>query len=376
MLERAEVDEAGADVGGGHVAGERAGRGGQGVLDVVLAKDGELILVHEPRVGAVDAHDERAVLVEPGGAGLVVAREFARAQQTADAKAALGAAARDVAAPLVAVGDDGQVAGVEVGEQLLLGRRVVLHGVVPVEVVGRDVEQHAHVRVQALGGGQLEARELGHEPLAGGTARHLADGHGADVADGLGRKAARAQQVAGERGRGGLAVRAGDAHPALGAHAPGKLGLADDLVCGRLGARVEVAELGDAGRAHGEVVVALDVLGAKDHLGTGAGQGAGGLVGLALEAAVDGHAGHAAALALLEQVVGHGLPRLAKPQHQHVAQIVAADLAHRRAPSHIAMPGAPLGGPAYETSRGPLAAAPGTSEAGSTAQSPRPRTSR
>ena len=284
----------------------------------MLALDGERLLVDEAGVGAVDAHHERAVGVLPGTAVLVRPGALPRLKQAADAQAARAGAPCDGTAEVIAIGDNREVARVKVPEDALLGGGVVLHGLVPIEVVWRDVQQHGHVGVQLARAGQLEARELSHEPLARRAVRHLADGHAADVSHGLGRQAARAQKVAREGGRGGLAVGARDAHPALGALAPRELGLAEDGVARRVGAPVEVAELGDAGARDARVVVALHLLGATDHADAGTLELLGDGTGLALGAAVQHDRAHAPALDEAGHVAGDGVARLAQAQDQHV----------------------------------------------------------
>ena len=329
MLERTEGEKPGADVDGINAARKRERRGGERVLDVVLAGDREVVLVHELNVAAVKAHDEHAVGTFPRGVRGCALRGLARGKQMADAQATCLAAHGDVTAPGVSVGDDGEVSGVHVPEEALLGGGVVLHRLVPIEVVRRDVEQHAHVGMQLDRSRKLEARELGHEPLAGSAPGDLADGHRSDVADRLGGKATRAKEVAGEGGRRGLAVGAGDANPALGALAPGKLGLADDLLGGSLTTRVEVAELGDARGGDREVEVALDVLGAVDNLRTLMLEGERLVRRGALGAAHHGHGTHPAIIALGEKVLGNGLSRLAKAKDADVPKLA---ISHVKAP--------------------------------------------
>jgi hypothetical protein len=115
---------------------------------------------------------------------------------------------------------------------------------VAVEVVGREVEQHADVRGEGLRVLGLEARHLADHRRA---RRDLADqrrGRRADVSrDGdrqLGGAPDRAQQL--DRRR--LAVGSGDGHEAVSQQAPGQLQLAQD-------GQVALAGRGDHGRLVG-----------------------------------------------------------------------------------------------------------------------------
>src|SRR5690348_1504851 len=47
-------------------------------------------------------------------------------------------------------------------EQPRLGRRIGVEAVIPVEMIGRDVEQHCDVAIEALGQVDLVARQLEH----------------------------------------------------------------------------------------------------------------------------------------------------------------------------------------------------------------------
>ena len=215
----------------------------------------------------------------------------------------------------------------QVGEDLLLGGGVGLEGAVPLHVVGRHVQKRRHAGVEQPGGGQLEAGELRHKPAVGRTGGKLAGDDGADVAHGLGAHARDLQQVRGERGGGGLSVGARDGHPALGALAEGKLGLADDLpgACARRGE--ERGELRDSRGGHGQVIAADHVLGAKDApharglelAGEAALPGGG--------APVEGHRRHAPG-ALGSQVAADRRTRPAHAQDKHVTEVLLARCSH------------------------------------------------
>ena len=112
----------------------------------------------------------------------------------------------DVAAPVVVLADDDALRGLD---QARLQRRIVLHGAVAVEVVGRDVEQHADAGRQRRRQLDLERRHLDHVDAVCGRRLQVQDG-GADVAAHLHVASRRAQDVGDERRGRRLAVGAGD----------------------------------------------------------------------------------------------------------------------------------------------------------------------
>ena len=138
---------------------------------------------------------------------------------------------------LVVDGDHGRAG---IGDQTLLDRGIGFERAVAVEVVGRDVEQHADGRIEARRQVDLEGRALDHmEAAAAGrlqrqdrladiaAKRHLAAGGGDEMGD--------------QRRRRRLAVGAGDGDERrLRAMAPPlaaeQLDVADDLDAGGLGA--------------------------------------------------------------------------------------------------------------------------------------------
>ena len=258
VLDGVEVGKAARQclVGGSQVQRARGG----GVLPVVAAANLEGACGQELVLNAGRADDEHAVAHEGGvgGGGLALYGELAGGHAAGEKAVA------HRAAPVVVHAHDGEVALAQVGEDLLLGGGVGLEGAVPLHVVGRHVQKRRHAGVEQPGGGQLEAGELRHEPAVGRTGGKLAGDDGADVAHGLGAHARDLQQVRGERGRGGLSVGARDGHPALGALAEGKLGLADDLPGARARRGEERGELRDSRGGHGQVIAAGHVLGAQD----------------------------------------------------------------------------------------------------------------
>ena len=120
-----------------------------------------------------------------------------------------------------------------VRDQARLEAGVVLHGAVPVEVVGRDVEQHADAGRERGRQLDLERRHLDDVDAALGRRLQLQDG-GADVAAHLRVPAGGAQDVGDERRGRRLAVGAGDGDErrigaALRPLAAEQLDVADDL---------------------------------------------------------------------------------------------------------------------------------------------------
>src|SRR5260370_17045002 len=87
---------------------------------------------------------------------------------------------------------------------------------VAVEMVGRDVQGHADLRAKAADGFELEAGKLEHVPLLRPRRIDHGGNRGTDIAADLRWNSRLAQDVARQRGGGGLSVRSGDAHdPAL-----------------------------------------------------------------------------------------------------------------------------------------------------------------
>ena len=146
----------GGSSGGETPEPERAGGGGQDVLDVVLAAQADLgqradlldVAVeprHDPAVTDEDAVGELAPPAEP---------DARRARCARPARAAAGSSALSTA----------QSVGRLVAEDPGLGVRDRPRTSVAIEVVGRDVEHGGDPRLEALDGLELEARHLGTRP--------------------------------------------------------------------------------------------------------------------------------------------------------------------------------------------------------------------
>jgi hypothetical protein len=141
-------------------------------------------------------------------------------------------------APGIVDAHDGGIARPLAREHPRFDRCIGLHRAVPVEMVGRQVEQRADLRLEAGHQVDLVGRQLEHiDPPR--QRRRQQKGRGADVAADLGIAPGRPQHVAGKRGGGRLAVGAGDRDD-LGpgaVHLAGEhLGVADDLDACRTGA--------------------------------------------------------------------------------------------------------------------------------------------
>jgi len=194
-------------------------------------------------------------------------------------------------------------------------------------VVGRDVKQDRCARVKPRGLRELEARELRHEPAALGAARHLADAEDADVAHGLGGAAVLVEQVRGEGGRGGLAVRSCHGEPPLRALSERELRLADDLVTRRRSGGEEGARLRDPRRGDGEIVVSLDLFGPQDAADARLLEGAGGVAPFGTRSAVE-RDGVDAAGGQAREVTADPLPRLSDAEDEDVAEFVRVLAGH------------------------------------------------
>ncbi len=96
------------------------------------------------------------------------------------------------------------------GEDALLGERVVLKGAVAVEVVGSDVEDDGDGGMKLLGRFELEAGDFEDRPGVVGALVDEGDDGDADVAADQRVEAGLFENFADQRGRGGLAVGAGD----------------------------------------------------------------------------------------------------------------------------------------------------------------------
>ena len=133
---------------------------------------------------------------------------------------------------------DAHERGLGVGNKPLLDGGVVLERAVAIEMIGRDVQQHANRRRQRRRQVDLERRHLDDVNAVRCGRRERQDGS-ADVAAHLHVAAGGAQNMCDERRGGGLAVGAGDGDDrargaACGALAKEQLDVADDLDAGRL----------------------------------------------------------------------------------------------------------------------------------------------
>ena len=114
------------------------------------------------------------------------------------------------------------------GEDALLGERVVFEGAVAVEVVGRDVEDDGDVGMELFSGFELEAGDFEDRPgVVGRFVDEGDDGHANVAADQRG-NAGLLEDFAEQRGGGGFAVGAGDGEDFALEEAGGEFEFADD----------------------------------------------------------------------------------------------------------------------------------------------------
>ena len=193
MLKRAERGERFAHdlIGGADSQGRRCG--GKRVAGVVCALDQQAIGVDEGKLLPLEGHgehafavDERSVVGAATGAHVAL-QAFGRAHGHDGETAAAGDTAQTAnlgAHDVVGSVHDRNGAGNlrKVVEHLHLRGSIVFQRMVPMQMVGRDVEQHGHVGREQLRGCELIRRHLGHVDvgMAGG---HGGDARVADVAD-------------------------------------------------------------------------------------------------------------------------------------------------------------------------------------------------
>ena len=163
----------------------------QGILHVVGTLDAHVADTAEHMVAPREAHDEQALGIDPGSVGLVGKR---LAPQHGNAHAA-GTQALPYRLARLVVAEHGEVVAGHVGEKLLLGLGVSLKAAVPLHVVGRDIEQHAHMRGKLLRTLKLEAGQLGDKHLVGRAVFHTGNRRQADVAHRAGGHAGGAQKL-------------------------------------------------------------------------------------------------------------------------------------------------------------------------------------
>jgi hypothetical protein len=143
--------------------------------------------------------------------------------------------------------------GARVAEEALLVREVGGDVAVPVEVVGREVEEQADVGRKSVRIGELEGAQLDDDPIGLLLPHRDLGERSADVAARQGAQSAGLEDLLAERGRRGLAVGTGDPDDPRGEVSVGELDLRDAR-------RARVAELspdfgrrGDAGTHHHEI---------------------------------------------------------------------------------------------------------------------------
>ena len=131
-------------------------------------------------------------------------------------------------------------------EQPRLHRDIVLHAAVAVEMIGREIAEHRHVRHQAGRKFDLVGRDFQHIDRPGGWRRQLQN-RLADIAAGLGVEAAGIEDMGDQRGCRRFAVGAGDGDDRrtfLAHLASEQFDVADDLGRGRARANDDLVRAG------------------------------------------------------------------------------------------------------------------------------------
>src|ERR1039457_2533859 len=123
----------------------------------------------------------------------------------------------------------------------------------PVEMVGRDIQNDADIRLEAVNGFKLKTGQLQYIPLF--RPRHFdhRSRRGTDVAADLTRNPGFTQDMSGQRGRGRFSVRPGDADRVTPQEPRGQLQLTDYLNAARTRVLEQVEVGRNAGRDHRQV---------------------------------------------------------------------------------------------------------------------------
>ena len=236
---------------------------------------------------------------------------------------------------------DGRTSRTQVLQHLELRLGIGLERSVPVDVVGRDVEDDRHVGREVDGGGELVGGYLRHVDVRVAGSNRI-QAHVADVADGCRSQPCLLEQVGGAGGGGGLPVRAGDGHPDAvgGALAPRELDLAYQLDAFRLAVHVELLPIRDARAGNAQVELLVEAIegivaerivdafarkGLDEFLGSGVARPSG------YEHPVDARSQQVGAIA------GNGFAGLAQAKDEHAAEILGRHLetVHHTTPSRL-----------------------------------------
>ncbi len=96
---------------------------------------------------------------------------------------------------------DKRVADVLIGEDTKLRFGVLIHRMVPVEMVGRYVEDERHARLERADRLELKRRYFGDHPIVGGGFRRFGDQRVSDISADVRRLSGTAKECSDERGR-------------------------------------------------------------------------------------------------------------------------------------------------------------------------------
>ncbi len=179
---------------------ERGSHGRHDVVEVVHALQPEPFGAEAEHLAVVGEGDEAVAVADPFF-------ELVEAAHREELRFQFPGACRDQRVIDV---QDGVVVGTLVLEDAELRVDVLLEAVVAIQVVFGQVQKDGDVRPEALDPLELEGGEFDHDALHLGAAHGELDEWIADVPADEGVEAASLEDLAGQRGRGGLAVGPGD----------------------------------------------------------------------------------------------------------------------------------------------------------------------
>ena len=125
--------------------------------------------------------------------------------------------------------EDGVIAGLHEGDRSSLDLHVSFEGLVPVEVIGRDIEDRTDSKVRPADGFQLKTAELQNNPVLRTELVEAVEHRFADVASPHHSQVTRTKHLSRERGGRRFAVGARDAGDPRGTGSEEKVDLTGDL---------------------------------------------------------------------------------------------------------------------------------------------------
>ena len=125
--------------------------------------------------------------------------------------------------------EDGAIVGLHEGNRPGLDLHVMLEGLVPVEVIGRDIEHHTDSEARPADGFQLKTAEFQNNPVVGAQLVETIEHRFADVAAPHHVEVTGAKHFGRQCGGRGFAVGAGDAGDPAGTGPEEEVDLTGDL---------------------------------------------------------------------------------------------------------------------------------------------------